>query len=71
MSTEDRLSIPGIVQDGVIIPASDSALPDGAHVEIVLQRSGISAELSAELRAWDSASDEAWNMIEAWESEES
>jgi len=69
MST-DRVVVPGVVKDGLIVPQNDTPLPDGAHVEIVLGTTEIPAELQAELRAWDRAGDEAWSMIDAWENEE-
>ena len=70
MSTDDRISIPGIVKGGVVVPQNDSLLPDGAHVEIIIEPTNVSPELEAELRQWDRASDEAWEMIDAWEKED-
>ena len=69
MTTEHRTIIPGIVQDGKVIPQSTTALPDGAHVEIVLEPDQFTPELEAELKQWDQASDEAWAMIDQWEEE--
>ena len=34
MATE-RLVIPGIVQNGLVVLQSDTPLPDGAHVDII------------------------------------
>jgi hypothetical protein len=68
MSIESR-GIPGIVKDGVVVPQSENALPDGAHVEIFLQTGDIPPELAAELDAWEKAGDEAWAMIDQWEEE--
>jgi hypothetical protein len=70
MST-DRLIIPGIVQDGIVLPQNDTPLPDGAHVDIVIGAPEVTPALAAEFRAWDAASDEAWDLIDQWESEES
>jgi hypothetical protein len=44
-------------------------LPDGAHVEIVIEPPFVTPELREELTAWDKASDEAWAMIDRWEEE--
>lgn len=71
MSTLDRSSVPGIVKGGVVVPQTNVALPDGAHVEIMLQPQAISPELSEEIAAWDHASNEAWAMIDQWEADES
>jgi hypothetical protein len=66
MSTDNRSSIPGIVKNGVVVPQSDAILPDGAHVEIVIEPPFLTPELREELRVWDKASDEAWAMIDPW-----
>jgi hypothetical protein len=70
MSTDGRI-IPGIVKNGVVVPRANSALPDGAHVNIVLQPAEMPQELKEELEAWQRAGDQAWQMIDKWESEES
>lgn len=70
MSTDSSESIPGIVKNGVVVPQSREPLAEGTHVEIVVDPSRIPEELRAEIKAWDSASDEAWAMIEKWEAEE-
>jgi hypothetical protein len=69
MATE-RLVIPGIVKNGMVIPQNDTPLPDGAHVDIVIGAADVPPELRSELGQWDKASDEAWAMIDAWEAEE-
>ncbi len=69
MSAENQIRVPGIVKGGVVVPQSDSVLPDGAHVEIVVGSVEIAPELQAELRQWDQAADEAWGMIDEWEKE--
>jgi hypothetical protein len=70
MSTDDRASIPGIVKNGVIVPQTENELPEGAHVEIMLEPHAASTQLREEMAAWDNASQEAWAMIDKWESEE-
>ena len=69
MSTDGRI-IPGIVKNGVVVPQANSELPDGAHVNIVLQPAEVTQELKEELEAWQRAGDQAWQMIDKWESEE-
>jgi len=69
MSTDSRI-IPGIVKNGVVVPQTNSELPDGAHVNIVLQPAEMSQELKDELEAWQRAGDQAWQMIDKWEAEE-
>jgi hypothetical protein len=66
----ERVVIPGIVKNGVVVPQNDTPLPDGAHVEILLSPAEVPPELQAELAQWDKASDEAWAMIDEWEAEE-
>ena len=66
----ERVVIPGIVKNGVIVPQNDTPLPDGAHVEILLSPAEVPPELQSELAQWDEASDEAWAMIDEWEAEE-
>ena len=70
MSTDNPTSIPGIVKNGVIVPQTKSELPEGAHVEIILEPRSVPAKLQNELDAWDRASDEAWAMIDKWEADE-
>ena len=69
MGTE-RVVIPGIVRNGVVVPQNDTPLPDGAHVEIVMSPAEVPPELQSELDQWEKASDEAWAMINEWEVEE-
>ena len=66
MAAEDTV-IPGIVRNGVVVPQTDTPLPDGTRVGIVLQPAQLTPELEAELAQWEAASDEAWSMIEQWE----
>ncbi len=69
MATE-RLVIPGIVKNGVVVPQNDTPLPDGAHVDILISPADVAPELKSELDQWDKAGDEAWAMIDQWEVEE-
>jgi hypothetical protein len=69
MATE-RLVIPGIVKNGVVVPQNDTPLPDGAHVDIVIGAADVPPVLQAEWVQWETASDEAWAMIDRWETEE-
>lgn len=68
MSTDIRI-IPGIVRNGIVVPQSGSELPDGAHVNIVLQPADMPQELKEELAAWQRAGDQAWQLIDKWEAE--
>ncbi len=69
MSTDNRI-IPGIVKNGVVVPQSGIELPDGAHVNIVLQPADIPQELKEELAAWQRAGSNAWQIIDKWEIED-
>ena len=69
MSTDGRI-IPGIVKNGVVVPQADSELPDGAHVNIVFPQDEMTPELKEELAAWQRAGNQAWQMIDKWESED-
>ena len=66
----ERLVIPGIVKNGLVVPQSDTPLPDGAHVDILLGPTDMPPALQAELEQWEKASDEAWALIDEWEAEE-
>ena len=66
----ERLVIPGIVKNGLVVPQSDTPLPDGAHVDILLGATDMPPALQEELEQWEKASDEAWAMIDEWEAEE-
>ena len=66
MAAENTV-IPGIVRNGVVVPQSESPLPDGARVGIMLEPAQLTPGLEAELAQWEAASDEAWSMIEPWE----
>ena len=69
--TTERVVIPGIVKNGVVVPQTDTLLPDGAHVEIVIGASDVSPALQAEFAQWEQLSDDAWAMIDQWEAEPS
>lgn len=65
-----QLVIPGVVRDGKVWPQAATMLPEGAHVEILLGDAEVTPALRAEFLDWDSASDEAWNLIDEWEQNE-
>jgi hypothetical protein len=69
MATQ-RLVIPGIVKNGLVVPQNDTRLPEGAHVDILIGPTEMTPELRAELAQWEKASDEAWAMIDQWEAED-
>ena len=54
----------------MVVPPNDTPLPEGAHVDIILGPVHGPHELQAELEQWDKASDEAWAMIDQWETED-
>ena len=45
----ERVVIPGIVKNGVVVPQNDTPLPDGAHVDILNRPTDMPPELQAEL----------------------
>ena len=69
MPTE-RLVIPGVIKNGLVVPQGDTPLPEGAQVEIVITALELRPELQAEFDAWEQAGDEAWAQIDEWEREE-
>lgn len=69
MATE-RVVIPGIVKNGIVVPQNDTPLPDGAHVDILISPADVTPDLKSELDQWEKASDEAWAMMDQWEEEE-
>jgi hypothetical protein len=66
----ERVVIPGMVKNGVVVPQNDTPLPDGAHVEILLSPAEVPPALHSEWDRWEKASNEAWTMIDAWEADE-
>jgi predicted DNA-binding antitoxin AbrB/MazE fold protein len=66
----ERVVIPGIVKNGMVVPQNDIPLPEGAHVDILVGPADVPPALQSELDQWDKASEEAWSMIEQWEAEE-
>ena len=62
--------VKGVVKNGIVIPAKDAALPEGADVEIVLLSAPLPPEMQAEFAEWERASDEAWSLIDRLEEEE-
>ena len=71
METE-RVVIPGLVKNGLVVPQGPLLLPEGAQVEIVIPSPSpeMTPELRAEFDAWERAGDEAWALIDQWEREE-
>ena len=69
MATQ-RLVIPGIVKNGLVVPQHDTPLPEGTRVDILIRPAEMIPELQAELAHWQRASDEAWAMLNQWEAEE-
>jgi hypothetical protein len=63
MATE-RLVIPGLVKNGIVVPQNDTPLPDGAHVDIILGAADVTPSLQVEFDQWEQASDEAWAIID-------
>jgi hypothetical protein len=66
----NRVVIPGVVKNGLVVPQNDTPLPNGAHVEIVIGPVDVTPALQAEFDQWEQASDEAWAMINRWEMED-
>jgi hypothetical protein len=62
MATQ-RLVIPGIVKNGLVVPQNDTPLPEGAHVDILIGAADVTPALQSEYAQWEQASDEAWAMI--------
>jgi hypothetical protein len=69
MATQ-RVVIPGIVKNGLVVPQNDTPLPEGTHVDILMGPAEMIPELQAELAQWEQASDEAWAMLNQWETED-
>jgi hypothetical protein len=69
MATQ-RLVIPGIVKNGLVVLQNDAPLPEGVHVDILIGLAEMTPELQAELAQCEQASDEAWAMIDQWEAED-
>jgi hypothetical protein len=62
--------VPGVVQNGVVVPEGGAELPEGARVEIVLPFIEITPELQADLAASEQASGETGRTVDQWEREE-
>ena len=41
----EQMVIPGIVQHGIVVPQSDTPLPDGARVGILLEPAEVTPQL--------------------------
>jgi len=65
-----RLVIPGILKNGLVVPQNDTPLPEGARVDILIGPAEMTPELPAELAQWEQASDEAWTMIDQREADD-
>ena len=65
-----RVVIPGVVKNDLVVPQNDTPLPNGAHVEIIIGPADVTPALQAEFDQWEQASDEAWAMIDRWETED-
>ncbi len=66
----ERIVIPGIMRDGLVVPQGPVPLPEGAQVGIIISGPELEAEWRAEFDAWERAGDEAWAQIDDWEREE-
>ncbi len=62
----DRMVIPGVVKNGLIVPQGHAPLPEGAQVEIVIPALEPQPDLRAEFDAWERAGDGAWALIDQW-----
>jgi hypothetical protein len=65
----ERVIIPGVVKNGLVVPQGNVPLTEGAQIEIVIPAPGLPAELRAEFDAWELTGDEAWAHIDQWEQE--
>jgi len=54
----------------MVVPQTDTPLPEGVYVDIHIGLADVPAELKSEFAQWDKASDEAWTLMEQWEAEE-
>ncbi len=66
---EPHVLVPGIVQNGVVVPMEKYSLPEGARVEIFLSIPELTPKLKAEFEDWERVGDEAWSLIDQWEKE--
>jgi hypothetical protein len=69
MATE-RVVIPGVIKNGLVVPQGEVALPEGVQVEILIPALELTPEWRAEFDAWERAGDEAWAQIDQWERED-
>ena len=70
METE-RVVIPGIIKNGLVVPQSHAPLPEGDPCRDRHPRRRAGAGLRAEFDAWERAGEEAWAQIDQWEREKS
>ncbi len=66
----ERVVIPGIIKDSLVVPQGPVPLPEGAQVGIIIFGPELDPEWRAEFDAWEQASDEAWAQIDEWEREQ-
>jgi len=59
-----------MVNNGMVVPPTDTPLPEGVHVDMHMGLAEVPAELTSACAQWDKASDEAWALMEQWEAEE-
>lgn len=65
-----QTGIPGIVRNGVVVPQTKQTLPEGAHVEILIEPAIMPESLLKEIDLWDEVSDESWRKIDTLELEQ-
>jgi predicted DNA-binding antitoxin AbrB/MazE fold protein len=65
-----QTGIPGIVRNGVVVPQTKQTLPEGAHVEILIEPAIMPESLLEEINLWDEVSDESWRKIDTLELEQ-
>jgi hypothetical protein len=51
-----RVVIPGIVKNGLVVPKTDTPLPDRAHVDIIIGPANVTPALQAEFDQLEQAS---------------
>jgi hypothetical protein len=66
----ERLVIPGVIKNGLVVTPDNAALPEGAHVELVIPALELTPEVRAVFDAWEPVGDEAWAQIDECEQAE-
>ena len=54
----ERRVMPGMVNNGMVVPPTDTPLPEGVHVDMHMGLAEVPAELTSACAQWDKASDE-------------